>query len=84
MENTQLLEKQKKIADIILGYYTPGTLENHDEIIEIDAFVDLFAPVSNYNLFEIEKVMEILGFKDEEARIDLSFFVKLVPKKEPV
>jgi hypothetical protein len=81
-ELSQLPEKQKNIAEIILAYYTPGTLENHDEIIEIDSFVDLFAPVRNYNLFEIEKVMEILGFKDDECRIDLSFFVKLVPKKK--
>jgi len=80
----QFTAEQQQIASVIFKYYTPGTVQEHDELIEIDDFVDLWAPIERPNLSEIEKVMGMLGFKDEDARMDLGFFVNIVPKKEPV
>jgi len=59
---TELLNEKKIIADVILNSYTPGTLEQHDGIIEIEDFVDLWT-ADRPILYEIEKTMEILGFK---------------------
>jgi len=75
---------QQQISEVILKYYTPGTVNEHDELIDITDFVDLFAKVDRPDLKYIDQVMEILGFKEEDARMDLGFFVNIVPKKEPV
>ncbi len=79
-EKKEIASDQQLIADVILKYFKPGTIENHDNKIEIDNFIDLWAPVDRPKLSEIEKVLELLGFKDEDARIDFMFLVLI---KEP-
>jgi len=73
-------ELQTAIAEIILKSFRPGTEENYDAIIEIDDFVNLWSAQELPRLAEIEFVMDKLGFKDDDARVDLGFYV-VNPKK---
>lgn len=66
---------QKTISEKILMNFRPGTAENHDAIIEIDDFVELWKPEELPKLSEIEFVMTKLGFKNEECRVELGFYV---------
>lgn len=72
----ELTKEQSLIADVIFSFYEPGTVLEHTSVIEIDDFIELWAPANRPKLSEIEKVMFICGFKDEKSRKDLSFYVK--------
>ncbi len=77
MEKSNLTTEQQLIADVILSYYEAAVIEDYDEMIEIDQFIDLWAPINRPKLAEIEEVLLLLGFKDEEARLDLKFIVNV-------
>ncbi len=79
-EKKELTNEQQLIADVILKHFEPATIENHDSKIEIDNFIDLWTPIDRPKLSEIEEVLKLLGFKNENARIDLMFLVLI---KEP-
>ena len=79
----EMNELHKAIAEHILKHFRPGTAENHDKVIEIDDFVDLWEPKELPRLAEIEYVMVQLGFKNEESRVGFGFYV-VNPEKEAV
>lgn len=81
MENKNLSNHQSKIAKTITSHYIPGTLEEHDDIIEIDNFVELWPPKELPKLGDIEEVMELLGFKDDISREGFGFYV-LIKEEE--
>jgi len=80
MDEIKLTDEQQKIADVIQAYYTPAVIEDYDTMIEIDNFIDLWAPINRPNLADIEEVLTLLSFKHEEARMEFKFIVKV---KEP-
>lgn len=77
----ELTKEEQLIAEKIIVNYLPGSSENHDAIIEIDDFIDLWEDEELPRLADIECVMKKLGFKEEECRIDFGFYV-VNPEKE--
>ena len=77
----KLTEEQQAIADVIEKHFLPGTLEEYDDVVEIDEFVELWPEDERPELADIEEVMELLGFKDENSRLELDFLV-LIPDDE--
>lgn len=80
-KSKDLTKEQTEIAEVILKNFKPGTVEEHDDIIEIDTFIDLWRPIDRPKLSDIEEVMKLLGFKDEFSRQGLEFCVLIVEKE---
>ncbi len=76
-----LSKEHQRIAELVLQFFEPATIRDYDKTIEIQDFINLFAQVEMPKLADIEYVLNYLGFKKEECRIDFDFLVKT---KEPI
>ena len=77
MEELNLTPDQQKIAERILQFFEPATIEDYDMIIDIDDFINIFANIERPLLADIEEVLEILGFKEDDSRLELKFIIKI-------
>lgn len=87
-DNQQKTEEQiqiERIAAFIQQYYAPATLETYEDVIDIEQFYELFEHLEEDQrplMWQIEEAMQLAGFKNEEARFELYFFVAIPQTQE--
>lgn len=67
----------EQIQQRILSYYSPGTIENYDQLISLADFSALFAEIENVSDEQLKKELIKIGFTDEN-RVDELYFINQI------